>query len=170
MSISYGTVSRSASVRSGGRIFGLLLPATVAALLALVQGVSAQPVPFHELNTEGDDYAAAFRRSEGGQELWYTTSNGFAELRSRRLMRAAINESRPTALDPQPLPYPVNILPLDKNAVIMDGVPAFSYCDTDRGIFVSNRTVDGKYYENDLYEMIVGRDGNCQQSPSFWPL
>jgi len=161
-----GTRTSTASDRhasSGGndrttrRRTGRLLPFLLL-LVALAPHALSQPIAFQHLNTSDDDYAAAFRTTTGGTEIWYTTSNGFGERRSRRLMRARIEGNRLS--DPEPLPYPINTLPLDRNGVLMDGSPTFAFCENARGIFVSNRTVDGRYFENDLYEMTDKGNGN----------
>ncbi|MBK8912717.1 MAG: PD40 domain-containing protein [Chlorobi bacterium] len=115
----------------------------------------AQEVPYGTANTAGDDYAAAFRYVEGGgTEFWFTTSDGFQQARSRRLVHVPISSSQA-----ETLPFPLNVVNFDNAAVVMDGAPAFPVCETANGLFVSNRTVDGKYHDNDLYEMHANRDG-----------
>ena len=56
-------------------------------LISAAPWLIAQPTPYQAVNTPDDDYAAAFRYVQGKSELWYTTSNGFVQKRSRRLMR-----------------------------------------------------------------------------------
>lgn len=114
----------------------------------------AQETLYPHANTAGDDYAAAFRYVEGGAELWCTTSDGFGQPRSRRLVRIPLSGG-----SPETLPFPLNVVSSGNDAVVMDGAPAFPVCETASGVFSSNRTVDGKYYDNDLYEMSTNRDG-----------
>lgn len=113
-----------------------------------------QETPYPGANTAGNDYAAAFRYVEGGTEFWFTTNDGFQQARSRRLVRTPISGGAT-----ETLPFPLNVVSFDNTAVVMDGSPAFPVCETAHGIFVSNRTVDGKYHDNDLYEMSANRDG-----------
>lgn len=122
----------------------------IAAYLLFGVSVSAQPVPYKALNSSGDDYAASFRTTTKGVELWITTSQGMASARSRKIMRAMCGNNGPGTLEA--LPFPINQNVAD-NPVALDGCPTFAFCDNSMGIFVSNRLFGGKNYDNDLYEL-----------------
>lgn len=130
-----------------------LYSAFLLLLLISIPGL-AQESPYPGANTAGDDYAAAFRYVEGGTEFWFTTSDGFQQHRSRRLVRIPVAGGAT-----ETLPFPLNVVSFDNAAVVMDGSPAFPVCATASGVFVSNRTVDGKYFGDDLYELSANRDG-----------
>lgn len=124
-------------------------------LVAIPLSLSAQdPRPCTPLNSSGDDYAACFHVLPGSTEVWLTTSRGAGEPRSRRIMSLSLSTR---GGGPSPAPSPVNQGERDDNPVILDGCPAFSFCDST-AIIASNRLYGGKDYGNDLYELRM-RDG-----------
>ncbi len=121
--------------------------------LGAVLPLSAQSVePYAELNSRADDYAATMRIVDNEIELWVTTAESMP-FRSRRLVKAeGKNGSR---LGPRtPVGSPVNRRSEgEEEPVLLDGCVTFSLCDFTYGVFASNRPVDGRDYDNDLYEM-----------------
>jgi len=120
-------------------------------LLVTVSSLSAQvPVrPYGPLNSRGEDYAASFRTVRHGTEVWLTTSNPAHNARSRKLVFGKFSNGEMVNLIDAP--QPIN-QPLGTRDVEFDGCPTFSACDTSSMIFVSNRLVGSKDYNNDLYE------------------
>lgn len=126
-----------------GIAFALLI--SIIAIKSNAQIVAA----YGPLNSKGEDYAASFRTVAHGDEIWLTTSNMLHGVRSRKLVRGKfLNGQFGDLTDaPQPINQPTNT-----RDVQFDGCPTFTNCDTSYMVFVSNRLVDGKDYNNDLYE------------------
>jgi hypothetical protein len=131
---------------------------TGLALLALCASLRAQQVePYSALNSPADDYASAFRVMPNGEEIWITTSREVAGQRSKKTMYLRVGANGPET--PMPVAVPINQVATDNNAVTLDGCPTFSFCDDTSGIIATNRTVNGKNYDNDLYALTL-RNGN----------
>ncbi|MEO6940084.1 MAG: hypothetical protein ABI444_08120 [Candidatus Kapaibacterium sp.] len=114
--------------------------------------VHAQSEPQRLFPNSIVDYAPAFRTNARGTELWWVTSLAPNDSsRSRRLVKATWTDEGIGAMDA--LPFPINQQIASDQPVLLDGCPTFSYCDAATCIFSSNRPVEGKSYDNDLYEV-----------------
>ena len=130
-----------------------MIPATALLTLLLALNLGAQSVePYAELNSPGDDYAAAVRVVDDRVEMWVTTAEKMP-FRSRRIVLAA-RESSESVGPRRPLDSPVNQRIDDEGRVWLDGCPTFSLCDPRYGVFTSNRVVGGRSFDNDLYAMV----------------
>lgn len=109
--------------------------------------VFAQVVPLAKLNTGAQEYAASFRCVGNTLEVWVTTNAGLKDDRSRKLIkyvRDTDGDLLQGTFDP--------VFATSDADVSLDGCVAFSRCDPNYGVFVSNRMVNGRSYGNDLYE------------------
>lgn len=125
----------------------LLLSAT-----AFAQGSS--------LNSRSDDYAAGFRITPSGGELWFTTGQDAPNSRSRILKRVSCSPDgfgTPETIDEIAINSPANAGSKDEE-IFLNGSPTFAGCNGNFGMFASNRTLDGRNYSNDLYMMTM-QDG-----------
>ena len=117
----------------------------------------AQPKLISELGTKGQQYGEAVRYIGNGKaELWYTSTNGNEQSRSRKIQIAGwqgteIGTSKDAA-------SPINAAFGIRDSISLDGSPTFG-CDPNYFIFVSNRLVNGGSYGNDLYEAHGENDG-----------
>lgn len=131
----------------------------ILVLTALVpQLLRAQEQP----NSAYDDYAPAFRRlPDGTMELWFTSSMPSQIGRSRQMMISKCSMHGFEA--PKPVAdAAINFTDPTRSGltgVQLNGVPSFT-CDGARGVFVSNRLVNGQDYGNDIYEMTQRPDGH----------
>lgn len=113
---------------------------------------------YTQVNTDQDDYAATFRSTCSGVEVWLT-NNRTGNSKSRKIVVANVTKNGFSPVIE--LPYPVNQKQeRGKEDLYLDGSPSFNACDPNYGVFVSNRIVDGKTYDNDIYEL--------QQTPQGW--
>ena len=117
-------------------LFFIMLPLPVAGQKAESYGA---------VNSPADDFAASFRETCAGVECWLTSARGQTSPRSRSMLRSAGGGAL------EALPAPVN-QPAAPGSFNLDGCPTFAAC-AGWGVFVSNRLVDGKNYDNDLYEI-----------------
>jgi hypothetical protein len=128
------------------RLIPVLVIATSAAF--------AQVEPLTPVNTTGDERAVSVRVDSSGAELWVTTQGvGAASERILHVFRLDKGTVSPVA----PAPEPINI-PSRPGRSSRSGCATFPLCSSTYGVFVSNRLVDGKDFDNDLYEMRF-RDG-----------
>ena len=129
--------------------------AAVCLLLIAPCTVSAQ------INSGANDYAAAFRVTPSGAELWYTTAQDAPNFRSRILKRAVCTPEGfglPERIESREINKPVAGEGKDLE-VQLNGSPSFAGCDGRFGVFASNRTVDGRNYGNDIYMLDLDEDG-----------
>jgi len=107
---------------------------------------------YTELNTEKENYAATFRSDCGKTEIWKTSSYEKGNPNSRKIVIGLLVNGN---LQFKDMPFPIN-QKIDKGLehLYLDGSPCFNSCNPNYGVFVSNRTHDGKYYDNDVYEMM----------------
>ncbi len=116
-------------------------------VLSLAPLIAASPA--HDLNSAYDDYAAAFRQSVDGAELWYTSSaphNGGAG-RSLLFVDCGVDGLGATQSF-----TPFGAGEDSPAAGSLTGVPAFAACRPDLGVFVSNSGGNGGG-DNNLYWM-----------------
>lgn len=120
-------------------------------MVALPSVALSQKVePYESLNSPADDYAAIFRSTSAGVECWLTSARGQkSSARSRSMLRTGRMVEGVSSLET--LPAPVN-QPQSPGSFTLDGCPTFAACN-GWGVFVSNRLVDGKNFDNDLYEI-----------------
>lgn len=112
----------------------------------------AQVQPLPTINTPGDERAVSVRLDSAGTELWVTTQTSGAE---RMLKRYHLNNGQ---ILPLPDPSaPINI-PSQPRRIARTGCATFPQCTSTYGVFISNRLVGGKDFDNDLYQMRY-RDG-----------
>ncbi|MCX7930616.1 MAG: hypothetical protein N2663_07855 [Chlorobi bacterium] len=132
-----------------------MLPVQLIVLsLAIVSAAVAQVEPLSAVNTASDDRAVALRIDSSGTELWITTTVPNQPLaRMLRVFRSTGGEYIPT----QSPGEPIN-LPSSPQRSARNGCVTFSVCSPDYAVFVSNRLVGGRDFDNDLYEM--RRHGN----------
>ncbi|MBS1904589.1 MAG: PD40 domain-containing protein [Bacteroidetes bacterium] len=105
-----------------------------------------------QLNTSADDYAPAFRSFANGRtELWFTSARATKQGRSRSIFMLESDSTCPA--NTLEVSSPINQSHGRENDVLLDGTPSFASCDPSHGVFTSNRTVNGKYFGTDIYEM-----------------
>lgn len=124
-------------------------------LLAMGFELSAQQiVPYSELNQPGrDDQAITFRTTCDGMEMWLTREEG-STIKNKRMVFAKVG--RNSFESPVEAPFPLNqAKDRGPNTQYLDGTPRFNGCDPNYGVFTSNRLFNNKYYDNDIYEMIL---------------
>lgn len=119
----------------------ILLVATVVA--------SAQVVPLAGVNTAGDERAVAVRIDSTGTELWVTTQPS-SNPSARQLAIYRYHAGNVTAIGSAP--EPINLASTVRRSA-WNGCATFTMCTPHYGVFVSNRLVAQKDYDNDLYEM-----------------
>lgn len=115
--------------------------------------------PFKEVNTPNDEKAVSFYNSfYFGSEVvgaWVTNSSGCNNNQSKKIQN--INCLGPDGRQGNILNL-LNQNQSDKDKIYFDGVPSFAacniYCSDKTGAFASNRLVEGKYYSNDIYEIL----------------
>ena len=119
--------------------------------------------PYTELNSPADDYAVTMRALDNQIELWVTTAEGMP-FRSRHLARAS-GKGGTSLGSRSPVDAPVNrVQRSSEGGVQLDGCATFSLCDPSYGIFASNRPVNGRDFDNDLYAMsLVGGEWNVER-------
>ncbi len=123
----------------------LALCAPIAAMAQSSRGVE----PLRSVNTTGDDRAACVRIDSTGTELW-VTSQIPSQPQGRMLKIYRFDAGQVTEL-PAPT-EPINLRPQPGYSA-RNGCATFPLCSPDYGIFVSNRLVGGKDFDNDLYQM-----------------
>jgi hypothetical protein len=136
----------------------------LASFLGAFFGLAGTSISQTAPNSHFDDYAPAFRQLPGGgAELWFTSVMQSKSGRSRQMMVSrctAHGFDTPVPLDDAN----INFIDPTRSAasdVLLNGVPSFT-CDGTRGVFVSNRLVNGKDLGNDIYEMWQNADGHWQ--------
>jgi len=118
-------------------------------MCALAPYVGAQRVqPLSSVNTAGDDRAVGVRVDSSGTELWVTTQvPGNPTARMLKVFRFENGTATEIAAAPETINVPSTSLRTSRN-----GCATFALCSPDYGVFVSNRLVNGKDFDNDLYE------------------
>lgn len=114
-----------------------------------------------QINSGANDYAAAFRVTPSGAELWFTTAQDAPNFRSRILKRAACTPEGfglPEEIESEEVNVAVTGEGKDWE-VVLNGSPSFAGCDGRFGVFASNRTVDGRNYGNDIYMLDLDESG-----------
>ena len=127
------------------------------------------------LNSRSDDYAAGFRITPSGGELWFTTGQDAPNNRSRILKRVPCSPDgfgTPETIDALDINSPANTA-IKGEEIYLNGSPTFAGCDGNFGLFASNRTIDGRSYSNDIYMMIMeGNEWNVTRPTAlnspFW--
>ncbi|RMF36195.1 MAG: hypothetical protein D6747_00990 [Chlorobiota bacterium] len=118
-----------------------------AVLLGAATVTLAQVEPLSALNTPGDERAVGVRLDSAGTELWVTAQTSGSE-RMLKVYRLSNGQILPLA----PPPEPINV-PSQPWRSARTGCAAFPLCTPTYGVFVSNRVVAGKDFDNDLYHM-----------------
>lgn len=153
------------------RISAILL-CCVAVIAAAPAIAAAQANP---INSPADDYAASFRVTPQGGELWFTTGQDAPNGRSRIIKSAGC--SRDGFGAPERIAdAAINMASQEGGQgerIILNGASAFARCDGNYGIIASNREVNGRSHGNDLYEIrYAGNDWQAQRIDSlcsdFW--
>lgn len=127
------------------------------------------------INSPSDDYAAAFRVTPQGTELWFTTGQDAPNGRSRIMKRSRCS---PNGFgSPERISDNAINMPSQEGGqagdIILNGASTFAGCNGDYGVIASNREVNGRSFGNDLYEIRrVGNSWNEQRIDSlcsdFW--
>ncbi|MCS7303274.1 MAG: hypothetical protein RMK00_06570 [Bacteroidota bacterium] len=119
------------------------------ALAIALQCAWAQVEPVTAINTPGDERAVGVRVDSAGTELWVTTSVPSRPLaRALKVFRFMDGRWIETSSALGPV-----IEGETSRHTLRNGCVTFSLCTSGYGVFVSNRLVGGKDFDNDLYQM-----------------
>lgn len=125
--------------------------------VAVLAAVSWLPAVAQQnpINSPSDDYAASFRVTPNGAELWFTTGQDAPNGRSRIVKSVRCSPSGFGA--PEPIAAAaINAVSQQGGAggaIILNGASTFAACNGKYGVIASNREVNGRSFGNDLYEI-----------------
>lgn len=121
--------------------------------------IGTHVVPLTVAEAPDDDYAPSFRNVGFDWEFWFTRASvrGMAVDRKLLVMRRVGGVWLPPVVQEMPLNQPCDA---SATRQCMDGASVFAWCDTSRGVIVSNRADDkGRYHGNDLHAIARAGDG-----------
>lgn len=139
-----------------------LLLSTYLFLLLAGTAAVAQDAP----NSPSDDYAASFRTTPEGAELWFTTGEDAPNGRSRVLKRSICLDGAFAAPELIDLDFPGATVSSGIGGNIeLTGSPTFAACDGRFGLVTSNRSLGDRALGNDLYEIrMVGSEWQARRA------